>query len=377
MDIFDVSDAYDVHVVSNRNKLNELLLINPDAELFVDVAFDIRYQISNTGRVRNKRTGKFVKVHLHESGYWRITFGSIKSPPYRTCSIHVVVAEAFVPLDLNLERTVVDHRDGNKRNYKWSNLRWVTPKENTVAHYELSQKAFKLRMCNIDNSIFGVYPSTSHCIRAHLELGLKAHGISECCRSNRKSYKGFVFNYIDDSGRVIDGRSRYVPRKLYEDEIFKNVGLFDGKDFSTYEISNYGILRNCREMYLGPVEDAGYLVYKLSNLGQHFDGRAHRLVAHAFVDGRTDERNIVHHKDENRQNNYWKNLEWCTVRENTEYSCARPVQQLTLDGKLVATFRSQKLASENVGCGAPDISSCCTKKRKTAGGYKWQYAQVE
>lgn len=48
--------------------------------------------------------------------------------------------------------------------------------------------------------------------------------------------------------------------------------------------------------------------------------KVHRLVAIAFCDGRSEERNEVNHIDYNRTNNYYKNLEWVTHRENVQHS---------------------------------------------------------
>ena len=42
-----------------------------------------------------------------------------------------------------------------------------------------------------------------------------------------------------------------------------------------------------------------------------------RLVAHAFVDGWTPEKNTVNHKDGDVTNTDWTNLEWTTQQENT------------------------------------------------------------
>jgi len=42
----------------------------------------------------------------------------------------------------------------------------------------------------------------------------------------------------------------------------------------------------------------------------------HRLVAEVFVSGRTADRRIINHRDGNKTNNNWWNLEWCTYSEN-------------------------------------------------------------
>lgn len=48
----------------------------------------------------------------------------------------------------------------------------------------------------------------------------------------------------------------------------------------------------------------------------------HRLVAEAFVPGRTKRKKVVHHKDANPSNPRASNLEWCTHSKNIKYAQA-------------------------------------------------------
>jgi len=54
----------------------------------------------------------------------------------------------------------------------------------------------------------------------------------------------------------------------------------------------------------------------------------------------------------------------------------KSVSQYTLDGTLVATFSSAKVASEKVpGANRSYITQCCKKKRVSAGGFMWGYTE--
>lgn len=55
-------------------------------------------------------------------------------------------------------------------------------------------------------------------------------------------------------------------------------------------------------------------------------------------------------------------------------SNSKPVNMFDKDGAFIATYPSMKFVEENMGINHSKISSCCTGKRKTAGGYKWSYA---
>jgi hypothetical protein len=334
-------------------------------EVFLPVARDTVYEVSNLGRIRNARNVRHRKPDDHEGGYYRISLRGNK-----TWYLHVLVAEAHLPKPEDPARKLVDHIDGNKHNNRVDNLRWATAKENTAAHYKLSKKSLTVTMFDKCGKVVAKYESAQSCIAAQKELPLSTLIISRICRGTRAPFRGYTFQYEKPL------RQRHVPT-LREDEDWREVSTFEGKDFAKYQISSYGQLRNKRGFFQKPFVTGGYVAYKLSNEGVQMEVRAHRLVAHAYCRGRTETKNIVHHKDENRQNNHHTNLEWCTSRENSQFSLAKRVDQLTLDGICIATHVSITLATEAVGKRATGSICCaCSGKHKTAYGFKWRYSEV-
>lgn len=187
------------------------------------------------------------------------------------------------------------------------------------------------------------------------------------------------------------------------DEVWKDIEGWEG----FYQISNHGRVKSLprprhgghnhymskEKIRAASVNNMGYSVVLLYK-NKVYDRRyVHRMVAMAFIPN-PDDKPLVNHIDNNPKNNHIDNLEWCTQTENMQHAVrmgrhkspfkgkygaancrARAIKQFTLSGDLVAAYDSMCLAKCATGIDNSAISMCCSGRRKTAGGYKWSYAE--
>jgi len=82
-----------------------------------------KWEVSNLGRVRNKKTGHVLKP------YWRKYLMLGQAPPRHR--LHRLVAIAFIgPAPTDMVDPTVDHIDGDSSNNAARNLQWMSRVEN-------------------------------------------------------------------------------------------------------------------------------------------------------------------------------------------------------------------------------------------------------
>ena len=139
---------------------------------------------------------------------------------------------------------------------------------------------------------------------------------------------------------------------------------------------------------LVPTKKSGYLRLNLSVDGIAVRFSVHRLIAKTFLSN-TENHNSINHKDGNKLNNHYTNLEWCSVAHNNLHAyrvCgkvnpmqgrkgkfnpnSKPVFCLTTSER----FDSATEAAEKYNVFATTIAKICKGKGYKVNGLKFKYA---
>lgn len=354
-------------------KYNKFIFDN-GIELWKTIKDFDRYEISNMGRVRVRESGrvnggnKMLKPNIR-GGYCQVTLkNKINRKTFR---VHIIVAKHFIINSNPNEFGIVDHIDGNKSNNAFINLRWTSHSGNIKNFYDnyYLYKGKPIIQYDLNGTVIKEWKNIREILEIHKNYNY--FSLLKCLTGKFDKVYNFNWKYKESD-----------KEKLEADEIFKNIGIYEDHDFSGYEVSNYGKIMNVSNQKFFKTEKnlneyiSAYLTDKKTKKATYI--KIHRLVATYFVNGKTNEKNIVNHKDENKGNNHYKNLEWMTNQENVEYSCGKKVKQLDKKtNNIIRTFVSIQQACKFHNYGKNShvtISKCCRGILKTAYNFRWEYA---
>ena len=129
----------------------------------------------------------------------------------------------------------------------------------------------------------------------------------------------------------------------------------------------------------------GYHWYSLYNKTNRKQFSKHRLVAIHFIP-KVEDKTYVNHKDGNKLNSHYSNLEWCTMKENTRHAIrtglnspgkyrARKICQFSLSGEFIQEFESTKEAERKTKVFSTNIINASKNKYFQANGFRWSYKE--
>lgn len=150
-----------------------------------------KYEVSDTGKVRNKETGRLLSPCNNGDGYKKVHVGKSQRE-----YVHRMVASAFV--ERREGANEVNHKDGNRSNNNADNLEWVNSSENTKhAVYRGALRPWG----NSARAIRSINPETGEvknfATLSEAEQYYGSRHIVEVLKGRRIHCKGHLFEYME------------------------------------------------------------------------------------------------------------------------------------------------------------------------------------
>jgi hypothetical protein len=193
-------------------------------------------------------------------------------------------------------------------------------------------------------------------------FGIDKSSISSNCLGKTNSTHGFIF--------------KYKQKDDYINEIWKDF-IFNDKKI---QVSTYGRIISNGKLLVGTIsKQTEYRIVSISNNKIRKNELVHRLVAMCFLEN-LNNKEIVNHKDGNKQNNHVNNLEWCTRSENAIHfykgsgaKLCKKIEQLDIDKNIIKVFDSLAEAAKYINISRNYNITMRIKNGKLYRGYYWKY----
>lgn len=179
-----------------------------DIEKWITIKHNSNYEVSNLGKIRNKKTKRILKPAISNKGYYMVALSNkCKSHTY---TIHKLVMEHFNRCAFDNE--VINHIDGNKLNNNINNLEYTTQKDNCIKAWQLGlcekirENAYKFKhfskiktskqiiQYDKDYNKIAIYDSIRE---AERKTGISNSNIIRCCKGIQNMTKNYIFKYMN------------------------------------------------------------------------------------------------------------------------------------------------------------------------------------
>ena len=149
------------------------------------------YAVTSCGKVWSYKYKKFLKPRANSDGYLQVNLS--RNGKYKSCTIHRLVAEAYIPNPDNLPQ--INHKDENKENNCLQNLEWCDAKYNNNYGTRIEKVSNSLKIpilqYTLDGELVREWPSAT-------DVGREVQStICNCLKGKRKSAYGYKWVYKD------------------------------------------------------------------------------------------------------------------------------------------------------------------------------------
>lgn len=371
--LFKDGDIKNVHYTNLlRSEHQEI-----EPEKFKTIPGFSNYKVARKGGIVQSYFTKIpivMKHHVSERGYHSVKMTNDEG---EAVNMYVQRLVALTYLENPFNHPEVDHIHGDKSNHDVENLRWVSRAENSANRDTSKVKYYhskKIEKCDPDGNVICTYNTIND---AEKDTGCDC--ISSLARQNKNldipiCHEGFIWRY-SELGKE--------PYKLVDGEIsLELIHLQDDINHPGYYITNFGNVINPD----GHLVSTGNRVCPNIAISQS-QYQVHILVATFFVPGKTDDKWMVDHINEDRGYCHYTNLEWVTPAENNRRAAHKrwkSVHKIDINtGDIIATYESFISAAKSISDGSnvdnivSGISKACKGIQKSCRGFKWKYVNTD
>jgi hypothetical protein len=287
---------------------------------------------------------------------------------------------------------MIDHIDQDKLNNQLSNLRYVTPSDNSKNRIAFKRTGRPIDQLDLDGNYIR---SWEKIIDAAKSLNITSTGISNCCLGKKLTYSGFTWQFSD---QTIDGEiwQQFNPKELTKFCLLKDQQLladinedidcniidevtdksedqfemFDTSEDKVYLVSNLGrIQQPSGHRSYGSQLPSKYVFISVDRILIHVG----RIVCEVFHGPPPSAEYIADHIDEDRSNNRWDNLQWLSTGDNTRKSVCKVVELVNINENTIVEYASVKEAAKATGQSAETIAVKCQGRLRQDSNLFWRY----
>jgi hypothetical protein len=157
-------------------------------------------------------------------------------------------------------------------------------------------------------------------------------------------------------------------------EIWKTI-----EDFPDYQVSNLGNIRSLKWNKVKSIkthqDSRGYVFVGFFQDKKKYTRMVHRLVGMAFLP-KVANKTQINHKDLNKFNNHYTNLEWSTQKENVHHAMKNNHRSVELCPVVCIetgeVFASHTEAAKKYHLQRSHVGEVVNGIRKTTGGYTFR-----
>ena len=191
-------------------------------EIWKDIkGYEELYQVSNLGRIQNKKTLHILKGSTNNKGYRGVIL--CKNGKIKRYLVHRLVAIAFIENPKN--KPYINHLDCNINNNNVENLEWCTQKENIDYCIKLNRNyKRKVYQYDLKGNLLQEYSSI---VQANKVTKISTAHISQNCNNQRKSAGMYIWSFKKNIKGIKEYKRETRAKKIVQILDNQIVNTFD------------------------------------------------------------------------------------------------------------------------------------------------------